>query len=357
MPLNELTLDQLTRLADDLKALETVGRDLAPLDPIFDLTPGQPTRITLVNVMPAAFGQLAETPSTEAAPDQTGAVAPEPPEPVETPPAVKGPAGGEPQPSALVSSTVSEAVTEAEDSDGGQQQAAASPPVAPVAKISGLAASIKAAPSLPAAGNSPTINHERTFSGAAIWTEEEDARLVMLVVMGVTRLGLTKSAAIKAAADELGRPHPGTHFRSNHKLKARIDEALALGDAFLDEPEDLPTTPEPNTAEGDTQAAIQAEPAKAWHKPEHIADPVTAHLMALPDKGGWTLDRDLELMELSIAGWAPNEIALQLTMQANMIKPRFDALTGLYTDANDKKQRRFSREAVFEALKSLAAKA
>ena len=53
MHLNDLTLAQLTELADTLKSLAQVGEDLAPLHPVFDLTPGAPARITLDVVMPA----------------------------------------------------------------------------------------------------------------------------------------------------------------------------------------------------------------------------------------------------------------------------------------------------------------
>lgn len=79
--------------------------------------------------------------------------------------------------------------------------------------------------------------------------------------------------------------------------------------------------------------------------------------MALPEDGGWTLDRDATLMELSIAGWQPNEIALEVGMRADQIKVRFDALTGLYLDANRKPVRRFAREDVMAALNRLSAAA
>jgi hypothetical protein len=294
-----------------------------------------------------------ETPSTEAALSEPA------PEPVEVPPADEGPAGGDPQSSAVPSSAVAvalpppgateappppqaaeaAAVGAAEDSGGGQQAAAAPSPAAPAAQTEDRA---------PVPGSASALAASAAAVRNNAWTPEEDARLIEVVVMGMQRLGLGKYAAIRAAAEELGRPVPGTEFRCKNALRARLEDALA---AAPPSPEAAPVADGDTAAEGATPAAVQADNGS------FVADPVTAHLMALTDKGGWTLDRDLELMELSIAGWAPNEIALQIQMQAGAIKPRFDALTGLYTDGNDKKQRRFSREAVFEALTRLAGKA
>lgn len=116
MPLNDLSLAQMKELADDLASLAKVGQGLAPLNPIFDLTPGQSTRITLDQVMPDVSApspvetflanraeyldrQMAERfpSSIEAAPDltQSGEAGPARPEPVEPPPAAGDSAGGE----------------------------------------------------------------------------------------------------------------------------------------------------------------------------------------------------------------------------------------------------------------------
>jgi hypothetical protein len=313
--------------------------------------------------------QHVKTLSPEAAPDAVGEAVPSEPAPVpeEPPPAtVQSPAGGtlsydqedeiderafasaDPSRSDVPDSLpkVADVSEGAAESGGGQAMAAADPPPAPTVETTA-----------PAVGT-----HERTFGGAAMWTDEEDAHLIDLVASGVSGLGLSKSAAIRAAAAELGRPEAGTAFRCHHKLKDRI--ALAL----------LSQTPPPEPTpapEIDLGAAVNAALAHRTHPDlereatlatlhkldpvaDPVADPVTAHLMALPDKGGWTVARDLELMELAMKGWKFNEIALQLTMQANLVQPRFDMLTGLYVDANDKKVRRFSREAVFEDLTKLA---
>lgn len=414
MPLNDLTLNELTELAGNLNLLQEVGCAFvtAGLEPSFDLTPGQRTSISFPGMMPAvaaahaathhtdqvsneddsadegiamlaqelvplashpetAAAHLTEesrriiaqlqTPSTEAAPTPTRA-----PEPVDPPPAAEGPVGGDP-----IASAPEQSVT-------GQPETippAASPqndpePVARAAEASGGGTGYSSGSTPPAA------THQASF-GQTMWSEEEDHLLVSLVVAGVVGLGLTKTAAIGAAARELGRPEAGTAFRAHHKLKDRLAAATAEAVKAKEEAKALLTqfppgarqdAPPPQAevqgksaepSKGDAPAPVPdpgaGAPVKAWNNPEHVADPIAAHIMTLPTKGGWTLERDLELMELSIEGWQPNEIALQLKIQSSLIKPRFDLLTGLYEDADGKKVRRFKREDVLAALKSLTA--
>jgi hypothetical protein len=85
------------------------------------------------------------------------------------------------------------------------------------------------------------------------------------------------------------------------------------------------------------------------------ADPLTVHLMALPEADGWTLSRDLDLMELAISGMGMMDIARELDVKGGTVQARFDILTGLYTDDAGKKLRRFTREAVLDALQALTA--
>ena len=229
-------------------------------------------------------------------------------------------------------------VSEAEGSDGGASNGSGSRP--------------------------PVATHQEKFLPAS-WTEEEDHRLVALVVSGIVGLGLTKTAAINAAARELGRPEAGTAFRAHHKLKDRLVKAVAEAVAAKVEAEALLTDQDQAgdaAVGGHSPAAVQDEPdldtksrlAAIAHGNHPTASPITAHIMTLPDKGGWTLERDLELMDLSIQGWQPNEIALELKIQASQVRPRFDLLTGLVEDeATGKKTRRFKREDVLEALRSI----
>ena len=257
------------------------------------------------------------------------------------------------------------------ESDGGQASAAAEPTAAPPVASE---APTEVDPPAPAVGSASALAASTIgAAGKNRWTEEEDARLIDAIVGGVVGQAMPVKAAIRAAAEQVGRPEQASQYRVYHVLKARLDAALEIArvgnDAGPDEdlvppapladpaPEEDLTLPAMEMTDAyEVEAAPEPAPEKAWTQSEHIADPVTAHLMALPTKGGWTLARDLELMELSIAGWQPNEIALQLTVQANLIKPRFDALTGLVEDAAGKKQRRFGREAVLAALQSLVAR-
>ena len=418
MSLNDLSLDELTELSGNLRLLEEVGRAFvqAGMKPSFDLTPGGRTKIMLPGIMPAApaedassavtetdqsrtwrddpasdeawcagnqfvldrlckffgldpnavdwdgsDGSLVEeadallariiyanddTPSPEAAQPQP-ALAPE-----ETPLAAGDTAGGAPIPSATEQSApgLPEPTPPAASEPQDDPQ-----PVAAVAEGSGGGEAVAAAGSPAAPAAVPGAAHQDRLLPAS-WTEEEDADLVRLVAFGIAKMGLTKGAAIRAAAKGIGRPEQGSAFRLHHKLKPRLDAALteaAMGQAQTEIPEDKPFPVQEGAAgEGATPPAAQPPAPVSF-----AADEVTSHLMALPDKGGWTVDRDLELMELSIAGWQPNEIALQLQVQANLVKPRFDALTGLYDDATGKKVRRFTREAVFAALSRLAGKA
>lgn len=380
MSLNDLDQPQLERLID---ALLKVGEATQPLhrdglNPRIDLTPGEQIVITLGFAMPDldvviedlfAHHQTPTIPSPEAAPDltQPGEADPARSEPGETPPAVGDSAGGNPlsaapeadaddaAPSgAIASVSLATAASDAEgvaEGGGGAVMAAAIPPAA-------SAAPPDPAP-VPGSASALAAN-----AGKLRWTEEEDDRLVAYIVEAVTVRGLTKAAAIPLAAAELGRPAPGTEFRANRALKDRINGAIfaaATRQAQTETPE-IPASDTPLVADGDAAIGGDASgeaptpvPEKAWDKPSHIADPLTAHLMALPQKDGWTLARDLDLMELTVASWPSNEIGLELKVRADLVKARFDLLTGLYTDANGKKCRRFPRKAVLDALQALNA--
>jgi hypothetical protein len=275
MPLNELSLSQLKELADDLASLAKVGQGLAPLNPVFDLTPGQPTRITLDGVMPEVSALsdrdqflsiqaaiLASNGKPAASPDpavqaerlaslvgrtsQLPSVVIAPPEPALDPvdaPLVPGEvtegaplsaegqsrpdndpapdfevgaAGAEVSPPALTEATSDGAEAE---SGGGQAMAAAEPPAAPTpGSASALAASTLA---------------------VKPWTEVEDAQLIGMIVGDVVGHGHTMAAAIRTAAKWLDRPEQGTAFRCRNKLKARLDTALAAAMAAKVEAEEL----------------------------------------------------------------------------------------------------------------------
>jgi len=444
MPLNNLSLDELETLSDRLIALKVAGTKLedAGLDPSFNLSPGERMMITVEAIMPEdAFTQLnqdianeredvlerlnniedflrpqvarqrrdeayreierqhyahlreaAATPSTEAAPTPGGVVASSLPEPVDPPPTVEGPVGGDPIPSAPEQSVTGQPETATPVSAPQDDPL----PVTRVAEGSGGGQSNGSGSTPPAA------THERGFTGTNLWTEEEDARLVELVATGVVKLGLQKKAAIIEAARQLGRPEQSTQFRVYHKLKARIDAAiscLAMDQAQTETPDagepPMPSAHAPDGAPGQAEAAAGDQPPAAVRDEADVEpgqreaettvraaasiegqladaadldaksraaaiahgngpdlDPLQRHIDATRvNKDGWTLQRDFDLLDLAIVGWQVNEISLELGMQAKLIKPRLDVLTGLYTDeATGKQVRRFKREAVRDAL-------
>ena len=284
MPLNELTLAELTALMHRIATIVSAGNALQAggLGPVFDLTPGAPITIYTNAVMPATDEGVKE--------------------PVDPPPALGEVVGG-----------------------------------------------------------GPVADEPKRKSVVELWTADEDATLLDAMVELMVGAGMARKPAATKAAERLpGRSADGCIYRIHTKLKEPLAARLTAA-ASLQAETETPEIPEVTkvdpdqrdaAAGGHSLAAVQSEPQKpavSW-----AADPITAHLMALPESGGWTLDRDATLMELSIAGWQPNEIALEVGMRADQIKARFDALTGLYLDANRKPVRRFPREDVMAALARLS---
>lgn len=308
MPLDHLRLHRLEQLAKLLILLADTGTALQAegVEPIYDLTPGQPVRMTLSARMPS-YG----APGIDVQADDGPPAAPPALAKLMRDHAQCCNADG----SFSFPSTETEPAGLAEP--GGATPEAGNPsPVPVVAK-----APAPVPPPTPAAagGDGPT-GAEPATKGAP-WTDDEDARAVQLVAQWIDT-GMTKGAAIAAAAAELGRPAPGLEFR----LKTKLREALA--------------------AELDREAP--ADPATE-NDPE--LDPLAAHLAARPMKG-WTLADDANLMELAEMNWAPPEIAVELGRPGDAIKARFDLLTGLDSET---KTRRFARADVAARLTQLRA--
>lgn len=372
MRLNELTLSELSDFMMKISTLVTAGRALESggLGPVFDLTPGAPICIFTNAVTPGApevepevritktrvdvqirdeRTSFLKPRSTEAPSDAPDA------EPVDPPPALGEVAGGGApaveQSGPPAGAEISAQPSRPAEADDVPQDAAAAG--AGAESGGGGEAATPQAPAAP-----------EQRQPASAWTKAEDDALIRLIVQGMMDEGLSRKAAIIAAARSIGRPEPGTLWRVAKVIKAQVDAALtaaATKQAQTETPEIPPAEPvgasvsRDAAAGGQSPAAVQPEPQKATVS--GAADPITAHIMALPEDGGWTLDRDATLMELSIAGWQPNEIALEVGMRADQIKVRFDALTGLYLDANRKPVRRFAREDVMAALTRLCAAA
>lgn len=358
MPLNDLTLDDLRKLSDWLVSIAHSGFRLEQdgLAPRFDLTPGMPIRVTLGAVMPPAtrpdFGawlaQQATHPTESAAEDLPSFLKPRPmeaappavgAEPVDPPPALGEVAGGGPisaEPSRSAEVAVSPGATKAEaqaESGGGQAVAAAEPPAAPVpGSASALAA--------------------QAGQWAGAWTEAQDDTLIEAIATAQI-YGTPKVDAITTAAIALGRSFKAVEQRSYRiggKIKAEVARR-AMQQAQNEAPEIPAAQPSPS-ADGDS--------AVGGHSPAAVqnGDPLIAHLRGLTNKGGWSLARDLELLELSCNGWPAADIAREIQMPDAAVKPRFDALTGLHDDeVTGKKARRWTREEVLGALLIMAGKA
>jgi hypothetical protein len=264
------------------------------------------------------------TPSTEAAPVTAGEAAlPEPvPAPVESPPA-DAHAGGQPQSEIFPVPSSAEAMPEP------IPPAASVPQTAPVADA-GAAEAGDGGQALTAAPVADPIAMPAPSAAGkpAPWTVEEETRLIELVCVGVQRLGLSRAAAIRSAAYELGRPEEGTKFRCNHNVKDRLRLALQA------------------------HTVGEAQPSPAVQS----ADPLQAHLAQIAGMWGWSFDDDCLLMADIIAGVHIEVITADLDRDVADCKRRFDALTGLtktYGKQASSMTRRFKREDVLAALRGL----
>jgi len=389
MSLNDLDLDQLNRLGATLAVLMDAGRVLQSHDlaPRFDLTPGEEAVITVSFVMPGLDPMIEDdmpdwqlrdtrdvspfeivpgldicrpnTCSTEAASGPADAVAGvTQPAPVESPPVdqpptdLSGAPGGDPLPSAeqnakgVPSGPVPQETAAPEsvaESGGGQDMAAPAPPAAPVSgSASALAASHRGNPF----ANPP-------------WTEEEDARLIDLVVRGYIGLNLSRRQAIIAAAREMGRAEGGAEFRCKTKLKARLDAALDVAAKSLAHTlalaspaaaqQDAKSDPaEDSAVGGDTPAAVHTtDPAFV----EVVAATFDRPMLDVPDdlhgddlllwqflqqnrpKWPMTAGTDLDLVVAMGRGEKLPVIAVDLGFDTQALLSRYRTLTSRVVDA------------------------
>lgn len=191
-------------------------------------------------------------------------------------------------------------------------------------------------PSLSASGVSvdPVVSFH-----LAPWTDAEDAALIGTVVAFV-RQGRTKADAMRAVAEKTGRTFDAIKARLRDKLGDHLGAALT------------PTTEAPPVeAVGQGVAAVEpVTPAPV------AADDLTTHILGLPRKGGWTMDRDLTLARLTVeSGWPIQEVALDLNVDTRAIKARWDLLTGQYQDDKTGKWlRRFFSKELLATLQRLA---
>ncbi len=347
--LDRLSLQDLDDLLVSLDALKRAGDVVVELGmvPVFCAMPGQPIAMTLDEVMPPIDQQLGIDLSSQ--PDETATYI------------VTGAADGpltfteitDPAPGPAVEAA---AVDPAQDSGGGDVQIPAAAtlvetiempePLAAGAEYEGMAAA------QPDTGAAATA-----VARPAAWTPEEDEKLVSLVALGIVG-GKVKQQAVVTAAHELGRPFEGTRFRLHTKLADRLtakieslrtDAVSRLIDTHQPDPQPpVPTVPAVEPASGAPSSPAPDAPVDMAAQAD--PSPIEAHLLGLPRKGGWTMERDHELLELICAGWAMPEISAEMSIPAGDLKARFDLLSGLHRNADDKLVRRWSRDELLAAL-------
>lgn len=359
-PLNNLSLEQLQQLTQYLAEIEDAGRLLhaAGLEPVFDLTPGAPICIFTNAVTPGApevepevritktrvdvqirdeRTSFLKPRSTEAPSDAPDA------EPVDPPPAFGEVAGGGPisaEPSRAaeardVPQDAAKAGASAE-SGGGPEVAAPETPAAPVPRSASAMAATSQFP---------------------LWTKDEDARLVDLIVDGVTNRGLTKKAAAIEASRAIGRPEPGTLYRVNHKLRDLIDAAInvaAMEQAQTETPEIPPAEDAGASVSRDAAAAGGHSPAAVQEIDASALDAAFERQVdAMPDLHGedlrvwqwiaahrakWphTASTDLDLAVALGRGEKINLVAMDLGIDVRALQDRWNVLSKPIRNSQDK---------------------
>ena len=167
---------------------------------------------------------------------------------------------------------------------------------------------------------SPALN--RRVVG--LWSADEDAQAVRLKRAGCT---------VGEIASALGRSNQAVSIRVYTTLRGRLREPTPEGLAPAHE------GAAPLTGED----AVVTCPAAL-----RPIDALASHLTGLPRANGWSIDRDIELLDLALLGWPEFEVALEVGVTSRDLKDRFDLLTN---------KRMFKRDAVLGGLRALAGSA
>ena len=81
----------------------------------------------------------------------------------------------------------------------------------------------------------------------------------------------------------------------------------------------------------------------------------TQHLATIVHPVGWSYLADLDLVSMTLDRVDLATIAVNLEISQDFLKKRWDLLTGLYRDANDKQCRRWTGPDLRERLEQLVA--
>lgn len=343
MPLTEMSLADMARVADDLDAVRAAMAILADRGLVAraDLTPGQPMTIRLVREMPQVWWQhglveagvrIGQTeappervrideafraaPVRDADPDKYAraaglidnegfAVEPEP-EQLWQVAGLPADPGGTIELSATITAEAPPA------GDTGESAATPEPAVTGAGEADADAADPAPQPVWPAR-----------------WTEDETARLIEIMAVRMERHGEGMRPAAEIAAGILGRPVEGTLYKAR-SIVERIEAARrSVVAQVLDRLAPAGTSTEPG---GENQRVAEPLPEAA---PEAVpgADALTPtgelhhHLAQVKRDKLWTIERDHDLMHFSRLGWPAGDIALEIKVPVAEIKPRFAVLT------------------------------
>lgn len=263
--------------------------------------------------------------------------------------------------------------------DGGAEVAASDPAVAteivtpeiagpeiPLAAAIGqaLASAADQMPTADLAARPPVPGSASALAALTVWSDAEDARLIQITV-GAMIAGAPKVAAIRAAAEDLGRPFSGAQSRLYGRLKTTFEVALREAEARKNHADPIPAPAAPSSSPaagasdgGAVSPAAPVAPDDDPQEPAPIAatkaplSPIEAHLFALPAKGGWTMARDFNLLSLAEDGWKQAEIAEDMGLDARQVQDRWDKLSGFNAET---KVRRWTRAELIAALRGWVA--
>lgn len=375
--LDDMTLTELNTLASAIVGLKEAGYLMHEQGfiPSFSMVPGQPVLMRLNLQMPTLAGAFVSTPGIYPPPPSAEFFPAPMTPPVPAPPPYVSPTSSaaprKPAPARIIGAAeIDAAVNAACDTVLPKMAQQAAEPPTPKLEVRPVEAPhkapVEAQPKAEVVASCAPSALSRAHPNN--WTVQEDADLVRIVAEEMVLRGKTKAAAIAAAAAAafVGRPEPGSEYR----LKTKLADQLAGAMAELRAAPALPVDPAPKAA-----AAPVAEPAPApqpaaepaaepapkanadW-RPEHALSaatlsPIEQHLLDMPTKGGWTLEADLDLLELSELGWTIPEIATEMGRDGRAVTERFDLLTGYDRET---KTRKWARAALLLAAREWAAK-
>jgi len=354
---DNLTITDLKHLLGKLDMLSTAGTMLfeVGLIPTFSLMPGRP-----LMTVPPLFDDIQPPAEASPAARTEAATVGAGDSPAVAPPAAPASAAGDDisQPSTLAG------LNAGVEAEAGPRVPAAPalPPVAgaattgddlahpatdPAPLLPGDRGAAAPAPGLQRAPEAKAPAAPPSAAGeppAARWSELDISAAIRIYVDTIL-LGGTAARAYELIAGRFDRTPEAIRQRFGTSWKARAHQALE--------------TARKVEASGTADPAPAPQPALPPVAPMDIPigrhQAVTQHLDALPRPKGWTEDGDLELVDLIRDNVDAATIAATLEIAPSFVRQRWDQLTGLHKDDDDKPVRRFTGAELGLVLRARAA--